>query len=139
MEGVNELIMTNSMLDTIIFETIPSPSLLVMANSLTFSIGVSRALSRTLCPLVSAKAPQGLGRAIGPFVISYVFSLSTHFASSHPLRQLVWVVFAGIGLPGVWLAWEIVSRGRGHESLKGKEGEGEEEERVELISRGERV
>ncbi|KAI9635727.1 major facilitator superfamily domain-containing protein [Dioszegia hungarica] len=105
-----------TLLDTIIFETIPSPSLLVVANSLTFSIGA-------------------IGRAIGPFIISYFFSISTHFASDHPARQAVWVIFALLGLPGAWLAWNMRNGTGGSGSGSAGKGYGEEEERVELMAR----
>lgn len=45
-----------------------------------------------------------LGRALGPFVVSYFFSLSTHFEMTNPMRQLVWIVFVLLNLPGLYLA-----------------------------------
>lgn len=54
------------------------------------------------------------------------------------MRQAVWVVFTLIGLPGVWLAWQVrKSDAEQHskEERAGVAGE-DEEERVELMPRG---
>jgi uncharacterized membrane protein len=124
----------SSMLDTIIFESIPAPGYLVMANSLTFSIGVSTRRP-SLIEILTLTRTQAFGRAVGPFLISYCFSMSTQFPSDHPARQMVWVAFVILGLPSLWLAWGMRNLGRqGQIATDNRQG-GDEEERVELMER----
>lgn len=75
-----------TLLDAIVLDAIPGPEYLAMANSVTFSVA-------------------GVGRAVGPFIVSSVFALSTSAPSAFSLRrQLVWVVFAAVCLPSVYVA-----------------------------------
>lgn len=97
------------MLDAIVLDAIPRPEYLAMANSITFSVAA-------------------VGRAVGPFVVSWFFSLSATFLSpASPGRQLVWIVFALMSLPSIYLAYRI----QGNAMEDGREGS--EEERYELI------
>jgi hypothetical protein len=75
-----------TLLDAIVLDAIPGPEYLAMANSITFSIA-------------------GVGRAVGPFIVSSVFALSTSAPTAFSLRrQLVWLVFALVSLPSVYVA-----------------------------------
>ncbi|WVR03616.1 hypothetical protein IAU60_000608 [Kwoniella sp. DSM 27419] len=97
-------------LDTLVLDFIPGPEHLASANAITFSVAA-------------------IGRCLGPFIISYFFSLSTHFTSPFsPGRQLVWFIFILMSLPSVVLAHRLLSDGSGE-----KEAPGMEEERYELI------
>ncbi|WVF66037.1 hypothetical protein IAT40_000775 [Kwoniella sp. CBS 6097] len=97
-------------LDTLVLDFIPGPEHLASANAITFSVAA-------------------IGRTFGPFVISYFFSLSTHFASPFsPGRQLVWLIFILISIPSVILAHQLLDEG------PNKEAKEHEEERYELIS-----
>ncbi|CAD6578555.1 MAG: hypothetical protein TREMPRED_002215 [Tremellales sp. Tagirdzhanova-0007] len=78
-----------TMLDTVILDAIPGPEHLASANSITFSAA-------------------GIGRAIGPFIVSSAFSLSGTFASPFSFgRQLVWIVFAVMSMPPIYLAYRM--------------------------------
>jgi hypothetical protein len=111
------------LLDTIVLDKIPNPEYLALANSLTFSIAVSYCLLRFL---VTDK--QAVGRAIGPFMVSYFFSLSTHAGSPYSIgRHIVWAVFIGICIPSLVLAARL---DKDNQSSK----EDSEEERHELMS-----
>lgn len=75
-----------TLLDAIVLDAIPGPEYLAIANSITFSVA-------------------GIGRAVGPFIVSSVFSLSTSSTSAFSIRrQVVWVVFALVSLPSVYVA-----------------------------------
>ncbi|KAL7418720.1 hypothetical protein Q5752_006403 [Cryptotrichosporon argae] len=100
-----------TMLDTIVLDAIPSSDYLAMANSITFSAAAT-------------------GRAVGPMVVSYFFSVSTTYPS--PLsagRQIVWVVFILMCLPSIYLAGSL-------SDVRSKEGD-DRDERVELLARDE--
>ncbi|WVQ78021.1 hypothetical protein IAT38_000102 [Cryptococcus sp. DSM 104549] len=100
-------------LDVLIMDAIPGPEHLASANSLTFSIAA-------FC------------RAIGPFLVSAFFSLSTTFSSPfNPGRQLVWAMLVLLAVPALVLAWKM------EDDIGGKEREGHEEERFELMGRAE--
>ncbi|GFZ52020.1 hypothetical protein JCM24511_09792 [Saitozyma sp. JCM 24511] len=103
-----------TMLDTMVLDSIPGPEHLALANSLTFSVAA-------------------VGRAIGPFIISWSFSLSTSFSSPwSPGRQLVWIVFILLCLPSIYLAHRMeADRPPG----QGSDDEEDDEERHELIER----
>lgn len=122
------------LLDTVVLDMIPNPEYLALANSLTFSIAVSPPQP----PILSAANrmcvddSKAIGRAIGPFIISYLFSLSTHASSPFSFgRHIVWVLFIGICLPSVWLA------GKMGDNDKGNKEEADEEETHELMGRRE--
>ncbi|WWD22504.1 hypothetical protein CI109_106997 [Kwoniella shandongensis] len=98
-------------LDTLVLDAIPGPEHLASANSVTFSIAA-------------------VGRATGPFITSWFFSLSTRFSSAFsPGRQLVWFVFVLLSAPSIILAYRL-----GDEVNSSKEEHVHEEERYELIS-----
>ncbi|GMK59936.1 hypothetical protein CspeluHIS016_0901530 [Cutaneotrichosporon spelunceum] len=78
-----------TMLDASVLDAIPGPEYLATANSITFSIA-------------------GVGRAVGPFIVSSVFALSTSASSAVSIRrQLVWLVFALVSLPSVYVARQL--------------------------------
>ncbi|ORY34238.1 major facilitator superfamily domain-containing protein [Naematelia encephala] len=84
-----------TMLDSIVMDAIPGPEHLAMANSLTFSTAA-------------------IGRALGPFIISWIFSVSTTFASPYSLgRQIVWIIMALLSLPSIWLAFRLQDTSEG--------------------------
>jgi len=100
-----------TILDAMMMDTIPGPEYLAMANSITFSMAA-------------------VGRAVGPFIVSFFFSLSTAFASPLSLgRQLVWIVFILISLPPIYLAGRVREDANGtketedetHELLAGED------------------
>ncbi|OCF59654.1 hypothetical protein L486_02326 [Kwoniella mangroviensis CBS 10435] len=100
-------------LDTLVLDSIPGPEHLASANAITFSIAA-------------------VGRASGPFVISYFFSLSTRFASPFsPGRHLVWIIFVLICIPSLYFANRLLNESNTDNPTK---VEGREEERYELIS-----
>lgn len=100
-------------LDTITLDAIPSPEYLATANSLGFSISAA-------------------GRAIGPFIISWFFSISTGFSPYSPGMQLVWIVMVLLTVPSLVLAYQL----GGEECHQGKSEHGYEEEQYELIING---
>lgn len=80
-----------TLLDTIVLDAIPSPEYLAMANSITFSI-------------------SGVGRAVGPFIVSSFFAFSMTADSAMSVkRQLVWLVMVLICLPTVYVAQRMVN------------------------------
>ncbi|XAO26623.1 hypothetical protein I312_105461 [Cryptococcus bacillisporus CA1280] len=97
-------------LDTITLDAIPGPEYLATANSLGFSISAA-------------------GRAIGPFIISWFFSISTGFSPYSPGMQLVWIVMVLLTVPSLVLAYQL----GGEERHQGKSEHGYEEEQYELI------
>ncbi|OCF44118.1 hypothetical protein I317_02072 [Kwoniella heveanensis CBS 569] len=102
-------------LDTLVLDFIPGPEHLASANAITFSVAA-------------------IGRAFGPFIISYFFSLSTHFASPFsPGRQLVWVIFILLSIPSIILAHRLLDEGPNN-----KEDREDDAERYELLSEHER-
>ncbi|RSH81462.1 hypothetical protein EHS25_006819 [Saitozyma podzolica] len=103
-----------TMLDAMVLDSIPGPEHLALANSLTFSVAA-------------------VGRAIGPFIISWFFSLSTSFSSPwSPGRQLVWIVFILLCLPSIYLAYRMEAD---RPPSQGTDDEEDNEERHELIER----
>lgn len=92
-----------TLLDAIVLDAIPGPEYLAMANSITFSV-------------------SGIGRAVGPFIISSFFALSTRSEAALSFqRQLVWFVFILICLPCVYLAQRIVNSEAGSDSVVDEE------------------
>lgn len=92
-----------TLLDTIVFDAIPGPEYLAMANSITFSV-------------------SGVGRAVGPFVMSSFFAFSTTSDTALSFkRQLVWVVFLIICLPCLYLAQRIVNAESAGDSVEDEE------------------
>jgi hypothetical protein len=69
-------ITNGSLLDTMVLDSIPSPEYLNTANSAAFSIAA-------MC------------RALGPFVLGWLFGVSSTFDAWLP-RQLVWIAYLGI-------------------------------------------
>lgn len=70
---------------------------------------------------------------MGPFTISYLFSLSTHASSPYSFgRHIVWFLFIALCLPSVWLASKMNTDER-----ETKEDE-RAEERHELMGRQDR-
>ncbi|ODN96307.1 hypothetical protein I350_08329 [Cryptococcus amylolentus CBS 6273] len=110
---------TSTLLDTITLDAIPGPGYLASANSLGFSM-------------------SAVGRATGPFIVSYFFALSTRFPPpQHPIGgQIVWIVLVLLCVPAMGLAWVV---GNADTSGEGHAGEGSmrEEEEMELMG-GER-
>ncbi|WWC85817.1 uncharacterized protein L201_000684 [Kwoniella dendrophila CBS 6074] len=106
---------TTTQLDTMMQDSIPGPEHLASANAITFSVAAT-------------------GRAIGPFIVSWFFSLSTRFESPFsPGRHLVWIVFVLVCLPSFYFANRLLNAVSGSEN--GKEGnQFLEEERIELIN-----
>lgn len=99
--------MAATLLDAIVLDAIPGPEYLAMANSITFST-------------------SGVGRAVGPFVVSSFFALSTTSDTALSVkRQLVWLVMAVLSLPTVYIAQRIVNAERN--------GVVKDEERYELM------
>ncbi|WWC58113.1 uncharacterized protein I303_100648 [Kwoniella dejecticola CBS 10117] len=99
-------------LDALILDSIPGPEHLASANAITFSVAA-------------------LGRAIGPFIISWFFSLSTRFASPFsPGRHLVWIIFIIICIPPLYFANRLLND---INNTLGKEEVNHEEERYELM------
>lgn len=97
-------------LDTITLDAIPGPEYLATANSLGFSISAA-------------------GRAIGPFIISWFFSVSTGFPPYSPGMQLVWLMLVLLTVPSLVLAYQL-----GNEKPhQGKSEHEYEEEQYELI------
>lgn len=70
------LIAHTSLLDTMVLDSIPSPDYLNTANSAAFSIAA-------LC------------RALGPFILGWLFGVSSTFDFFLP-RQLVWIAYLAI-------------------------------------------
>jgi hypothetical protein len=117
------LMLIDRLLDTFVLDMIPNPEYLALANSLAFSIAVS--LNNILCNIADDKA---VGRAVGPFMVSYFFSLSTHAASPYSIgRHIVWVLFIGMCIPSLVLAAKL-------DKDKPDTKEDSEEERHELLS-----
>jgi hypothetical protein len=80
-------------------DTIPSSSYLAMANSLVMSVGVSDSAETN-------SSNKGACRAIGPIIVSWFFAYSTRSTSTRSIgRQLVWIIFAAITLPSIWVSW----------------------------------
>jgi len=112
------------LLDTFVLDVIPNPEYLALANSLAFSIAVSP--DRMSCDRANDKA---VGRAVGPFMVSYFFSISTHAASPYSIaRHIVWVLFIGMCIPSLVLAAKL---DKDKPDIK---DDSEEEERHELLS-----
>ncbi|OXG20565.1 hypothetical protein C366_02100 [Cryptococcus neoformans Tu401-1] len=97
-------------LDTITLDAIPGPEYLATANSLGFSISAA-------------------GRAIGPFIVSWFFSVSTGFSPSSPGMQLAWIVMVLLTVPSLVLAYQLGDE----ERHQGKREQEYEEEQYELI------
>ena len=126
------------MLDVIVLDAIPRPEYLAMANSITFSVAVStpsmlmatdrvRQLDELWVLLWSGMLLLDTDQT-SPTPLSWFFSLSATFLSpASPGRQLVWIVFALMSLPSIYLAYRI----QGNAMEDGREGS--EEERYELI------
>jgi len=111
------------LLDTVVLDKIPNPEYLALANSLAFSVAVGAPSAR----LTTANI-QAVGRAIGPFIVSYFFSISTHAASPYSFgRHMVWVLFIGICIPSLVLAAKLDQDSQG-------EKDDSEEEQHELLS-----
>lgn len=82
-------------------------------------------------------ADQAVGRAVGPFIISWLFSLSTHAASPYSFgRHVVWLLFIALCMPSVWLASKMDQADSNH---KQEHGPDEEEERHELMGRSDQL
>jgi hypothetical protein len=72
---------------------------------------------------------KAVGRAVGPFMVSYFFSISTHAASPYSIgRHIVWVLFVGMCIPSLVLATKL---DKDKPDIK---EDSEEEERHELLS-----
>jgi hypothetical protein len=72
---------------------------------------------------------KAVGRAVGPFMVSYFFSISTHAASPYSIgRHIVWVLFVGMCIPSLVLAAKL---DKDKPDIK---EDSEEEERHELLS-----
>ncbi|WWC66835.1 uncharacterized protein I206_100742 [Kwoniella pini CBS 10737] len=100
-------------LDTLILDSIPGPEHLASANAISFSVAA-------------------IGRAVGPFIISWFFSLSTRFPSPFsPGRHMVWIIFVILCIPSLYLANRLLSD---IDHTSGKEETSNEEERYELMS-----
>ncbi|WRT63848.1 uncharacterized protein IL334_000773 [Kwoniella shivajii] len=97
-------------LDTLVLDYIPGPEYLASANALTFSVAA-------------------VGRAVGSFIVSWVFSLSTRFSSPYsPGRHLVWLVFVLLCTPSVYLANRLLHG----DPMKNETND--QEERYELMN-----
>ncbi|WVQ76195.1 hypothetical protein IAR50_005857 [Cryptococcus sp. DSM 104548] len=109
---------TSTLLDTITLDAIPGPEYLASANSLGFSM-------------------SAVGRAIGPFIVSYFFALSTRFSPQSVGGQIVWIVLVLLCVPALVLAWKVGDGDAGGERTHGY-GEGEEEEEEMELMAGQR-
>ena len=106
---------------------IPNPEYLALANSLAFSIAVS-SIFKSETEVRNGANDKAVGRAVGPFMVSYFFSISTHAASPYSIgRHIVWVLFIGICIPSLVLAAKL---NKDKPDIK----QDSEEERHELLS-----